>query len=125
MNMAAAHMLLRHPARLLPIFDQAIHALQKQWTDELPHGDPRRKTWHIKKNCHARLTHLPANVPELWKTKLPRSSDVGNFIEVRGVYVCGPSKSSSDQLLIDCILPPLGMVMAVCVHMQARSSARA
>jgi DNA replicative helicase MCM subunit Mcm2 (Cdc46/Mcm family) len=84
MSMVAAHMLIKHPARLLPIFDGAICELQRKWLEDLPPTDPARKRWRVKPHCHARLTHLHANVPELWKTKLPRSSDVGNFVEVRG-----------------------------------------
>lgn len=87
MNMVAAHMLLRHPTKLLPIFDEAIPELQRKWIEELPPADIRRRQWRVKPNCHARLTHLHANVPELWKTKLPRSSDVGNFVEVRGLMM--------------------------------------
>jgi DNA replicative helicase MCM subunit Mcm2 (Cdc46/Mcm family) len=88
MNMVAAHMLIKYPARLLPLFDKAIWELQLKWIEDLPLTDPKRKRWRAKSHCHARITHLPANVPELWKTKLPRSCDVGNFIEVRGVCVC-------------------------------------
>jgi len=84
MNMVAAHLLIKNPARLLPIFDEAICEVQRKWLEGLPPGEPKRKRWRAKPHCHARLTHLPANVPELRKAKLPRSSDVGHFVEVRG-----------------------------------------
>jgi len=87
MNMVAAHLLIKNPARLLPIFDEAICEVQRKWLEGLPPGEPKRKRWRAKPHCHARLTHLPANVPELRKAKLPRSSDVGHFVEVRGTVI--------------------------------------
>eukprot|EP00038_Savillea_parva_P001903 m.108353 g.108353 ORF g.108353 m.108353 type:complete len:1026 (+) comp10655_c0_seq4:153-3230(+) len=75
-------LLLRFPARLLPLFDDAIkeaasHVYQTS-------DDRERMTW--KPNIHTRLSNLPI-CPELTRTLLPRSNDVGKFLSITGTVI--------------------------------------
>jgi DNA helicase MCM9 len=72
-------MLLQDPSRLLPLFEEAMKEAATQMYET--HWDRGRMTW--KPHIHARLSNLPI-CPELTRTLLPRSGDVGKFLSITG-----------------------------------------
>ena len=75
-----------HPTKLLPLFDAALDGYQKVLLKQVDESesDKRKAFFKAKPYCHARICHLMPNCPDTTKTMLPRASDIGTFIEVRG-----------------------------------------
>ena len=81
-------MLLSDPSRLLPLFDEAIKEAATQIYET--HWDKGNMTW--KPHIHARLSNLPI-CPELTRTLLPRSGDVGKFLSITGTVSANPPRT--------------------------------
>ncbi|KAL6046136.1 DNA helicase mcm9 [Balamuthia mandrillaris] len=86
---ALAHLVIAQPLKMLPIFDEAVlecqHFLVKE-QEESGMGEfsiPRI----FKPNVHVRMFEMMQNCSATTKPKLPRSSDIGSFIEVRGTVI--------------------------------------
>ncbi|ESO91569.1 hypothetical protein LOTGIDRAFT_121966, partial [Lottia gigantea] len=80
-NMSICDGLLSSPLQILPLCDMAL--IEAQQTIKQDMTDP---TLSVKKNIHARIMALPV-CPELTRTTLPKTADVGNFLSITGTVI--------------------------------------
>ncbi|KAJ8298755.1 hypothetical protein KUTeg_022815, partial [Tegillarca granosa] len=80
--MTVCDLLLSTPNKVLPLFDIALAEAQS----ELMTDHPDKDSMCLKKNIHARIMSLPV-CPELIRTTLPKTSDVGNFLAITGTVI--------------------------------------
>eukprot|EP00911_Craspedida_sp_UC1_P000880 UC1_evm1s669 len=74
--------LLRHPITLFPVLDRALSmALKEVWSTH-----PRAQEMEWKPHISGRLANLPI-CPELTRTRVPRSADVGRFLSFSGTVI--------------------------------------
>eukprot|EP01119_Soliformovum_irregulare_P014195 TRINITY_DN3873_c0_g2_i1.p1 TRINITY_DN3873_c0_g2~~TRINITY_DN3873_c0_g2_i1.p1 ORF type:complete len:818 (-),score=185.58 TRINITY_DN3873_c0_g2_i1:57-2315(-) len=93
-----ATLLLAYPTKLLPIFDEAIKVVEEQL--QIAHS--RKDDMTIKPNVHIRLGRLP-QCDLLTKEVMPRSSDVGLFMELHGTIIrAGPRKTIEWERTMEC-----------------------
>ncbi|XP_046559638.1 LOW QUALITY PROTEIN: DNA helicase MCM9-like [Haliotis rubra] len=81
-NTTVCEVLLASPLKLLSLFDETLVIVQETVKSE--HEAQHRMT--VKQNIHARVMGLPV-CPELTRTTLPRTSDVGSFLSVTGTVI--------------------------------------
>ncbi|XP_060074064.1 DNA helicase MCM9-like [Ylistrum balloti] len=81
-DMSICDMLLSQSEKLLPIFDAALVEAQTCLMEK----HPEKHQMSLKKNVHGRVMSLPV-CPELTRTTLPRTSDVGSFLSVNGTVI--------------------------------------
>ncbi|XP_067655195.1 DNA helicase MCM9-like [Haliotis asinina] len=81
-NTTVCEVLLASPLKLLSLFDETLVTVQETVKSE--HEAQHRMK--IKQNIHARVMGLPV-CPELTRTTLPRTSDVGSFLSVTGTVI--------------------------------------
>lgn len=77
-----ASILVANASKLLPIFDEAIRAVEQR----LLQLHKRKEEMIFKPFVHARLVHLQM-CGEHFKMMMPRSVDVGRFLEVQGTVI--------------------------------------
>ncbi|CAG5132668.1 unnamed protein product, partial [Candidula unifasciata] len=84
-NMEFCDMLLSSPLTMLDIFDTALVEAQLDLKKVL---DTDRNQQHltVKKKVHVRVMSLPV-CPELNRTTLPRTADLGSFLSVTGTVI--------------------------------------
>ncbi|XP_050410283.2 DNA helicase MCM9 [Patella vulgata] len=80
-NMAICDVLLSSPLLILPLFDVALIEAQQHIIRDMTDS-----TLTVKKNVHARIMALPV-CPELTRTTLPKTADVGSFLSITGTVI--------------------------------------
>ncbi|XP_069133672.1 LOW QUALITY PROTEIN: DNA helicase MCM9-like [Argopecten irradians] len=81
-DMSICDMLLSKSEKLLPVFDAALVETQTRLMEE----HPEKRLMSLKRNVHGRVMSLPV-CPELTRTTLPRTTDVGSFLSVSGTVI--------------------------------------
>ncbi|XP_059150821.1 DNA helicase MCM9-like [Physella acuta] len=84
-NMEFCDLLLASPLSLLTLFDAACLEAEKDLKTEIDKGGTQAHMT-VKKKVHVRVMSLPV-CPELSRTSLPRTADVGNFLAVTGTVI--------------------------------------
>ncbi|XP_014668303.1 PREDICTED: DNA helicase MCM9-like [Priapulus caudatus] len=82
-NMEISELLLNHPLQVLPILDSCLVNVSKDIYRRHPQ---KEEAMALKRNIHGRLTGLPV-CPELTRSNIPRTCDVGNFLSVSGTVI--------------------------------------
>eukprot|EP01124_Arcella_intermedia_P031020 TRINITY_DN6905_c0_g1_i9.p1 TRINITY_DN6905_c0_g1~~TRINITY_DN6905_c0_g1_i9.p1 ORF type:complete len:1068 (-),score=370.46 TRINITY_DN6905_c0_g1_i9:42-3245(-) len=77
---------LSHPKTMLALFDEAIGIVQDEILSLQGEGEAEWGELTKKTKFHARISNLPAN-KETTKSVLPRASDIGKLIAVRGTVI--------------------------------------
>jgi DNA helicase MCM9 len=94
-----ATLLIAFADKLLPVFDEAIGQAQQSLLQE----HPRRMEMSYKPNVHARLHRLVQCDPHM-KSAMPRSSDIGLFVEVQGTVIrAGGIKMLEWERVYECL----------------------
>ncbi|KAK3103220.1 hypothetical protein FSP39_017519 [Pinctada imbricata] len=81
-SMVTCDLLLTRPDQALPMFDVALAEAQSVVMETHVEKDDMG----VKKNVHARVMSLPL-CPELHRTSLPRTADVGCFLSIIGTVI--------------------------------------
>ncbi|OWF35387.1 DNA helicase MCM9-like isoform X2 [Mizuhopecten yessoensis] len=81
-DMSICDMLLSRAEKLLPVFDAALVEVQTSVIED----HPDKNQMSLKRNIHGRVMSLPV-CPELIRTNLPRTSDVGSFLSISGTVI--------------------------------------
>ncbi|BFZ04942.1 hypothetical protein BsWGS_07980 [Bradybaena similaris] len=84
-NMEFCDMLLHAPLAMLDIFDTSLIEAQVDLKNAL-NTDRSQQHLTVKKKVHVRVMSLPV-CPELHRTSLPRTADLGSFLSVTGTVI--------------------------------------
>jgi DNA helicase MCM9 len=96
--------LLEQPAKLLPLFDEALVEAQQELLDNFAKDPTKRYGREPNENCHVRVSSLP-QVPEVSKPSIGtlRSSDAGRLVQLNGTVIrTGVVKMLENQRVYVC-----------------------
>ncbi|XP_019635611.1 PREDICTED: DNA helicase MCM9-like isoform X1 [Branchiostoma belcheri] len=81
-DMTVSDALLHHPREVLPQFDAALVRAART----VYHDHARKDDMVLKPHLHARISGLPV-CPELYRTTLPQTTDIGSLLSVQGTVI--------------------------------------
>ncbi|KAK0060388.1 DNA helicase MCM9 [Biomphalaria pfeifferi] len=84
-NMEFCDLLLTHPLSFLNMFDRALVDAENKLKQDLV-KDGKQSQLTVKTKVHVRVMSLPL-CPELSRTTLPKTGDIGNFLSVTGTVI--------------------------------------